>query len=262
MFIEDCPSGLVFDIDTEACNTRANTSAPCGLIVSCDGKADGVYPDFACHAYYQCDLGEYRGHNPCPGGLVFNDELNVCDWEWNTLPPCGTKIPEIPEPDTTESPDDIVTAEIIDTFDLDVNDSHVCEGKLNGHIPMYGCRSYSICYHDEMFIEECPPGLVFDIEIEACNTRENTSAPCGLIVSCEGKADGFYPDFECHAYYQCDKEDYRGHNPCPGGLVFNQELDVCDWDWNTLPPCGTKIPEIPEPPTASPETDDVFTVYY
>ena len=29
--------------------------------------------------------------NLFPPGLVFNEEAGICDWPFNTLPPCGTK---------------------------------------------------------------------------------------------------------------------------------------------------------------------------
>ena len=49
----------------------------------CNGKADGLYVDPNDFSnFYQCDNGiTYWKH--CPEGLLFNPDLNVCDWPTN-----------------------------------------------------------------------------------------------------------------------------------------------------------------------------------
>nr|DAA06369.1 TPA_inf: variable region-containing chitin-binding protein 3 [Branchiostoma floridae] len=60
---------------------------------TCDGKPTGLYADpTACDYYYQCIPGYPPLHRPCGyAGMVFNEEMQYCDWDFNVQSPCGSK---------------------------------------------------------------------------------------------------------------------------------------------------------------------------
>ena len=50
--------------------------------------ADGIYPhETECNAFYQCSHGHRWEDQYCPGDLLFNPTLLVCDWPENVN--CG-----------------------------------------------------------------------------------------------------------------------------------------------------------------------------
>ncbi|CAH1268335.1 CHIT1 [Branchiostoma lanceolatum] len=57
----------------------------------------------------------------------------------------------------------------------------------------------------------------------------------GTEPTCAGKADGRYQHpTDCAQFYTCSGGLLYGTNTCPAGLVFNQELQLCDWANNVI----------------------------
>nr|DAA06359.1 TPA_inf: variable region-containing chitin-binding protein 5 [Branchiostoma floridae] len=57
-----------------------------GTEPTCAGKPDGMYQHPAdCAQFYTCSGGLSYGTNTCPAGLVFNQELQLCDWANNVI---------------------------------------------------------------------------------------------------------------------------------------------------------------------------------
>lgn len=55
----------------------------------------------------------------------------------------------------------------------------------------------------------------------------------------------FFPDpDDCHSYYECSNGEPI-HMSCPDGLVWNPELDVCDFNNPHLCAGGTTTPGTP-----------------
>nr|DAA06363.1 TPA_inf: variable region-containing chitin-binding protein 5 [Branchiostoma floridae] len=53
---------------------------------TCADKADGKYQHPAdCAQFYTCSGGLSYGTNTCPAGLVFNQDLQLCDWANNVI---------------------------------------------------------------------------------------------------------------------------------------------------------------------------------
>merc|ERR1712227_94597 len=116
---------------------------------------------------------------------------------------------------------------------------HACVGQPDGSVPVYGCVGYTRCEGGEQEYIDCTPN-VFNPKTLTCDDRANVEPPCGLNADCSKQKDGKYAADECKAYYTCQNGVYLGHNPCPGGLKFNEKLQICDWEFNLPPPCGTK----------------------
>merc|ERR1711944_389924 len=116
---------------------------------------------------------------------------------------------------------------------------HACVGQPDGSVPVYGCVGFTRCEGGEQVYVDCTPN-VFNPATNACDDRANVEPPCGLNADCSKQADGKYAADECRSYYSCMNGVYLGHNPCPGGLKFNEKLQICDWEHNLPPPCGTK----------------------
>merc|ERR1712018_516578 len=54
-----------------------------------------------CSMYYVCQ-GAVKHHKPCPTGLVFNENENVCDWPEN-VEECDGKKTSLPFPPSAET---------------------------------------------------------------------------------------------------------------------------------------------------------------
>merc|ERR1711976_221342 len=120
-------------------------------------------------------------------------------------------------------------------------DQIVCTGLEEGAIPTWGCKAYTLCRAGKPVEIDCV-GQVFNEEKGGCDDPTNTPPPCGVWKDCSKKEGGTYPDLDvkCESYYTCKDGEFKGHNPCPPGLVYSDELEVCDWPWEVPPPCGTR----------------------
>ncbi|XP_067681312.1 peritrophin-48-like [Haliotis asinina] len=107
-----------------------------------------------------------------------------------------------------------------------------------------GCRAFITCKNGLATITECQGSYVFDEKTGTCADPNTLTNLCSQSKDCSTLKDGKYPDMgstqKCSTYYTCNGGTFFGHNYCPGGTVFNQALQSCDWPNDTPPPCGTK----------------------
>ena len=110
----------------------------------------------------------------------------------------------------------------------------------------YGCRSYTRCIDGEGTVIECVPEYAFNPETGKCEPWDRVPPPCGSSANnCTGYPDGRYPVLpDCTYYYTCSGGIFFGANPCndppeSGDLVFDYNLQICNWIWSVPPPCGT-----------------------
>ncbi|OWF56637.1 protein obstructor-E-like [Mizuhopecten yessoensis] len=115
-----------------------------------------------------------------------------------------------------------------------------CSGKQDG-VYDEGCRSYTKCVNETAVVMFCKPYTAYNRDTYTCDDAFNVPPPCGTYRECSTLSDGAYPDIEmtCRSYYTCNRGKFFGHSLCPSRLVFNQELQVCDWTFNVSKPCGT-----------------------
>lgn len=80
-----CPDGLIFDSGKSQCGWPPH--GKCVVTFTEDCTPTSVYfPDYDDPtSFYQCSNGAYYKFQ-CPTELVFNQELNVCDWPKDTVP--------------------------------------------------------------------------------------------------------------------------------------------------------------------------------
>jgi len=112
-----------------------------------------------------------------------------------------------------------------------------CTGQPDGNYEI-GCRSYSVCSGGKAEIISCDVDMAYNQDSGKCDDVTNIPPPCGVKKDCSSMADGKYADMDngCHSYYTCTGGEFAGHNFCPANLVFNEQLQSCDWEKNA--PCG------------------------
>jgi len=94
-----------------------------------------------------------------------------------------------------------------------------------------------------------------------------SSATVAVVRSnpCQNNEDVFFPDPEdCHWFYECVDGSVVGHMKCPDGLLWNQDLLICDWNSNCnvdgceepgqgFLPAGDNVPGYQDIPSAGPD---------
>lgn len=185
----------------------------------CDGQADGTYlrdPE-DCSRFYFCDEG--RGvSTKCAGDLLWNTNINICDYPDNV--DCGdrpspTEAPEYPS--TTDSTTHIPDETTVGWTDLTSEHPEVDTTTREAGFPT-----------------EIPNGT----EGNSNNDR------------CKGLPDNTYlPDStNCKKFYQCDYETAISQI-CPADLLFNHDLNVCDYAYNVR--CGDRPHSSSDPEESS-----------
>ena len=87
------------------------------------------------------------------------------------------------------------------------------------------------------------------------NPTTSPTVRCGS--QCPPKATGFFPSVDCAGYYECNAGVLVGDIiTCNGGLVFNVEIQGCDWSYNTDCPCTSESVTFP-PKTVEPSAKPV-----
>ncbi|XP_069134443.1 U-scoloptoxin(01)-Cw1a-like isoform X2 [Argopecten irradians] len=116
-----------------------------------------------------------------------------------------------------------------------------CTGQRDGLYEV-GCHVFTKCTSGIATRVECQRPEVVNVQTGSCDSPLNVREPCGTYRDCTGKDDGKYPDMErhCQYYFTCANRRFMGHNPCPTGLIFNEEMQVCDWFQNVKSPCGIR----------------------
>lgn len=130
-----------------------------------------------------------------------------------------------------------------------------CSGLPDG-VYGYGCRSYTNCTGGRGYIVDCAPGNVFDVQVGYCRPIADVPPPCGSQEDCTTLQDGRYPVMpDCRYFFTCQEGRFLGTNPCNdppeiGDLVFDLEMQLCNWKWDVQEPCGIYVP-----PTVPPEVE-------
>ncbi|XP_047111954.1 uncharacterized protein LOC124788720 [Schistocerca piceifrons] len=274
-----CPNGLIWNNDLQACDWPYNYDCPYdkkGLIVLSDATPDCPQPspgeifnvtfypnEEDCTLYWECDNGLLR-NGSCPNGLIWNNDLQACDWPYNYDCPYDKKglivlsdaTPDCPQP----SPGEIFNV----TFYPNEED----------------CTKYWECDNGLLRNGSCPNGLIWNNDLQACDWPYNYDCPYdkkGLIVLSDATPDcpqpspgeifnvTFYPNEEdCTLYWECDNGLLR-NGSCPNGLIWNNDLQACDWPYNYDCPYDKKgliVLSDATPDCPQPSPGEVFNVTF
>jgi len=116
-----------------------------------------------------------------------------------------------------------------------------CTGMPDGNYEI-GCRSFAKCAGGKSEIVSCDIDMAYNQGTGMCDDAKNVAPPCGVKKDCSSLSDGKYADTNngCKSYYTCVAGQFAGHNFCPANLLFNEQLQSCDWPKNS--PCGGAAP--------------------
>lgn len=104
----------------------------------------------------------------------------------------------------------------------------------------YNCSTYFVCDHGHPTEVPCPGDLYFDPILRVCNYQDQVN--CNInnlmpnLIPCNngnGTAQYFPNPLDCSSFLVCDPgSKFATLEYCPGDLLFNPELDVCDYPEN------------------------------
>ena len=174
-----------------------DTDNPCDACPT--DTTDACYiPDTDPHFYTECSNGEPINQK-CSPGLIWNNDLQVCDWPTGICDECSG--------DTSSS----------------------C------YFPDADPHYYTECSNGEPISQECSPGLVWNNDLQVCDWPSTIGQDEIIIVinPCdECPVDTteacYFPDEDPHFYTECSNGEPITQK-CSPGLVWNNDLQVCDW---------------------------------
>jgi len=229
--------------------------SPSGI---CPSGYSGLIATTDCKGYYLCLNGSSINENPtdCPDGLLFNNDTQVCDWDYNVHCPTST-VPTI-------SPTAAPTLPLASHTTSPTEKPAICPYEFSGLVATSDCRGYYHCVNGELAVEsptDCPAGLLFNNDLQVCDWDYNVDCPSNPITSvptvsptaaptlppassttnsseesaiCPSGYSGLIATSDCKGYYHCLNGDLIDENPtyCQDGLLFDDTLKVCDWEDN------------------------------
>uniref|UniRef100_A0AC35U5R4 Chitin-binding type-2 domain-containing protein n=1 Tax=Rhabditophanes sp. KR3021 TaxID=114890 RepID=A0AC35U5R4_9BILA len=257
-----CSGNTVFDVELNACDIKSHVAA-CGgtrpavapttkatIVVKdpfCEGKADGNYANGCSNEYYVCS-SEHAYKRTCSPGLVYSIEDDACVYKKHAEACGGKKVADVPVVvEVTRAPD---------TF---------CVGKPDGKYAQGCTSSFYVCYKSFANKQECPFGLVFDVEYDQCDNREEVDA-CGgkktiptpsasipqapVDSFCNGKSDGYY-GLDCSSDYYACVGGFAQKMSCHPGLFYDVTENIC-LEKDEVKACGGQRRQSTQAPAQEP----------
>ena len=134
-------------------------------------------------------------------------------------------------------------------------------------------KSYNQCFH-EPFLEQCPPGKVFNPNTKNCDWPFNYECPNGVELTLRIfdtsiciHPNGIYPNDEdknCNSFIQCF-DGVPSKFDCGADLVFDPNVKHCVWpyQYTCKGASGSSGPTTtttsrPRPKTSTPPTSNIL----
>ncbi|GAB0090139.1 hypothetical protein DMENIID0001_048280 [Sergentomyia squamirostris] len=182
----------------------------------CQNQADGrKFPTSNCNSFVVCLSGKANLQS-CDWGLLFNADLEVCDWAANV------RCYETEAPALGPAPD--------------------CMWKDGVYLPnIYDCNSFYVCRNNVPLLQRCNKDLVFDPTLSTCNWPNQVNCvPHPLpevdpfLPECNGREWEYIAHpANCGAYYRCEHNRAVLYH-CEQGLLFDPRLLTCNWAPNVV----------------------------
>ncbi|XP_037032740.1 protein obstructor-E-like [Bradysia coprophila] len=214
--VMDCAPGLYFDSVRGQCNTAdiANCN-PCR-----DNPVDQITftrDAFNCARFSMC-IGRSHSENSCSDGLYFDTRTNTCALSENV--DC-TGQGEGTTTTTTRAPGDELEPGPDGSCDKDSNFEVIASPS--------SCDRYTICTCGYPNPQTCPPGLIFDVVSQQCNTREQGLCLFESIPPCpDGTVEVFAHPYDCRHLIFCILGTPT-LEACAPGLEVNRRTNKCDF---------------------------------
>merc|ERR1712039_93034 len=124
--------------------------------------------------------GSSMNENPtdCPDGLLFNNDTQVCDHDYNVHCPTST-VPTI-------SPTAAPTLPLASHTTSPTEKPAICPYEFSGLIATSDCRGYYHCVNGDLAVEsptDCPAGTLFSNDLQVCDWDYNVDCPSNSITS-------------------------------------------------------------------------------
>ncbi|XP_033106701.1 acidic mammalian chitinase-like [Anneissia japonica] len=247
---QNCPDGTLFDTRWKFCNQASKVT--CGGVFKtteastesvqsvCEGVMTGgrVAHPSDCSKYLVCSDGAIASTHVCPPDMLFSPDLLYCNWP--SLVTCQeSRTIRTSLPPTTATP----SQEATETQHVILED--FCLSQPNGYYSHPNdCNGYIRCVGSRTYIKQCPNNLHWNQNAMACDWPQNAicssqfaaqvSQQNGADISpteftCSGRADGHYPDANNNKKWFWCVHGQLHHMECPSQLIWDSELQVCNW---------------------------------
>ncbi|KAJ9600290.1 hypothetical protein L9F63_009415, partial [Diploptera punctata] len=92
------------------------------------------------------------------------------------------------------------------------------------------CSKYYMCSNGNPILQNCPPGLHFNLNSDVCDWPINVNCQSSQQQQCQS-SDSLPHQTDCTKYLVCDN-GVLVEKDCPDHLHFNPVSKICDWQQN------------------------------
>jgi len=239
-----CPNQLVWNQDLETCDwpesdssdsnskpasTRPNVCSLCPFLQNKYGSC--FVPAINPKKYISCDNGE-PVQQSCGEGTVWNQWKQTCDYPWYQKVEDYAKEHHEPADGSSDTSNKRFTNWVCTMCIFTKNEYGSC------YLPSWNPTKYIQCDNGVAVKQVCSSGLVWNQKLETCDWPASKARHARAVNKqwslichdCEPNEYGtcFQPAVEPHHFYECTNGEAE-RKTCPSGLVWNQELETCDW---------------------------------
>nr|AAR06265.1 peritrophic membrane chitin binding protein 1 [Trichoplusia ni] len=266
--------GVDLDLKRQQCN--CNPSEAQQICEANYGSDNILIAHENCDKFYKCAHGKPEAIT-CPANLLYDPVLEVCNWAHEV--DCGDR----PISDGTDQDCDGTTPGDVEdspaTCNCDPSEApSICaaDGSNGALVAHENCNQFYICSGGAPLPLVCPPGLLYNPYTTQCDwpqnvecgdrvipelddspvtdnnndgNDDNNDGTCNCnpgeapsICAAPGSEGVLIAHENCNQYYICNFGRPIGFL-CPGQLLYNPYLRVCDYPLNV--DCGDRV--VPEP---------------